>query len=279
MAKKSKKLPDTKLAVQLYSLRDYLKTPADVDKTFAKVRAIGYQAVQVSGMGPIAPEELRDLLEKHKLHVCAWHHGWPDLTDKAQATIHQMTTCGCDFTALGYAPHEFHSAEGVAKLAAQFAPVLKTFGKVGITVGYHNHKFEFMKVGKKTWMEELVARTKKAGMAVELDTFWVQYGGADPAEWIKSVKGRIPVVHLKDFIVKKLPVKVMENGTEKEVLRDEVVMCEVGEGNLNWKRILKALQETKTRWYCVEQDREWMGGDPFKSVETSYKNLRKMKVK
>ncbi|MBN8215311.1 MAG: sugar phosphate isomerase/epimerase [Spirochaetes bacterium] len=277
-SKKSPKLPDTQIAVQLYTLRDFLKTPADIDRTFARVREIGYKAVQVSGLGPIEPQALRDLLEKHKLYCCAWHHGWKDLTETAEATIHQMTTAGCNFTALGYAPHEFHSLEGVIKLAGGFNEVVKKFKKSGITVGYHNHKFEFQKMGKKTWMQELVERTKKGGMAVELDTYWVQYGGGDVAAWIRSVKGRMPVAHLKDFTVRQMPYKATENGQEVEKLREEVVMCEVGEGNLNWPAIFKALKEVKTRWYCVEQDAHWTGGDPFKAVEISYKNLRKMKV-
>ncbi|RKX34780.1 MAG: sugar phosphate isomerase/epimerase, partial [Verrucomicrobia bacterium] len=39
------------VAAQLYTLRDHIKTPADIAASMKKVREIGYTAVQVSGMG------------------------------------------------------------------------------------------------------------------------------------------------------------------------------------------------------------------------------------
>ena len=45
------------VAAQLYTVRDFAKTPADIATTLKKIRAIGYEAVQVSGVGPIAPAE------------------------------------------------------------------------------------------------------------------------------------------------------------------------------------------------------------------------------
>ena len=35
----------SQLAAQLYTLRDFLKTPEDVEKSLAKVKAIGYEAI------------------------------------------------------------------------------------------------------------------------------------------------------------------------------------------------------------------------------------------
>ena len=57
---------------------------------------------------------------------------------------------------------------------------------------------------------------------MEIDTYWIQHGGGDPAAWIEKVAGRIPCVHLKD----------MAMGADGQQL-----MAEVGEGNLNWAAI------------------------------------------
>ena len=43
----------SQVAAQLYTIRDHLKTPQDTAKSMRKIRSIGYEAVQVSGMGPI----------------------------------------------------------------------------------------------------------------------------------------------------------------------------------------------------------------------------------
>ena len=54
----------SQVALQLYTLRDYTKTPADIRHTLKKVRAIGYEAVQASGMGPIDDAELVEILDR-----------------------------------------------------------------------------------------------------------------------------------------------------------------------------------------------------------------------
>ena len=61
------------VAFQLYTLRAFTKTPADIAKTFARVKKIGYDAVQCSGMGPIDAHELKKILDGEGLTCCATH--------------------------------------------------------------------------------------------------------------------------------------------------------------------------------------------------------------
>lgn len=254
-------VPKTQIALQLYTLRDFMKTPADMADTFKKIKKIGYEAVQFSGAGPIEPAHLKQLLDENGIHCCAMHEGMEGLQNNLPAIIAKMKTVGCDFTALGSAPAEYRTQEGLPKLVTALNEIGKKFAAEKIRFGYHNHKFEFELVGKKTILREIFDSTNPKYVAAELDTFWVQYGGADPMDWIRSVKGRIPVAHIKDFTIK----------------NDQVVMAEIGEGNLNWKGIFKALKEAKCRWYCVEQDT--CQRPPFESIEISYRNLKKMGIK
>ena len=55
-------MADTCIAAQLYTLRDFLKTPEEIAQTFKKVAGLGYRAVQLSSIGPIDPAELRKIL-------------------------------------------------------------------------------------------------------------------------------------------------------------------------------------------------------------------------
>ena len=49
-----------KIAAQLYSFRDYIKTPAGVRDTLRRLRQIGFSAVQLSSsIAPMPEEELR----------------------------------------------------------------------------------------------------------------------------------------------------------------------------------------------------------------------------
>ncbi|HEY3291819.1 MAG TPA: sugar phosphate isomerase/epimerase, partial [Anaerolineae bacterium] len=55
------------LAAQLYTLREFCKTADDFAKSMHKVRDIGYTAVQVSGIGPLAPAEVKAVLDANGL--------------------------------------------------------------------------------------------------------------------------------------------------------------------------------------------------------------------
>ena len=50
-----------KLGAQLYSVRDNVQNAQDFRTTLKKLKAMGYENVQASGIGPIAPEDLRDI--------------------------------------------------------------------------------------------------------------------------------------------------------------------------------------------------------------------------
>ena len=48
---------DKRIGAQLYTLRDFTQTEEDFEKSMKKVPDMGYKMVQMSGVGPIAPEE------------------------------------------------------------------------------------------------------------------------------------------------------------------------------------------------------------------------------
>jgi sugar phosphate isomerase/epimerase len=97
-------------------------------------------------------------------------------------------------------------------------------------------------------------------LKAEIDVYWIQAGGGDPAEWIRCCAGRQPLLHLKDMTV----------GPEREQR-----MAEVGEGNMNWQAILDAAREGGVEWCLVEQDNCYER-NPFESLEISYHNLVRM---
>ncbi|MBW7460304.1 sugar phosphate isomerase/epimerase, partial [Paenibacillus sepulcri] len=120
---------------------------------------------------------------------------------------------------------------------------------------YHNHKFEFEKFEGKPGLEWLLDASDAAHVGFELDTYWVQAGGADPVKWVRKVEGRMKVVHLKDMAI----------------VDDTQVFAEIGEGNMDWPAVIEACRETGVEWYVVEQDK--CPGDPFESLAVSYRTL------
>ena len=50
-------------------------------------------------------------------------------------------------------------------------------------------------------LELILTNTDSKFLKAELDTFWVQKGGEDPVEWCRKMRGRLPLLHLKDYVV------------------------------------------------------------------------------
>lgn len=255
----------SRLAVQLYTLREFLKTPADVARTLRRVREIGYENVQVSGLGPIAPAELRKILDGEGLRCVVTHGGLERFQKETAAVIDEHHVLGCSLTAIGGFWKENASADDWKAFAADYTKLAATFAAGGVRLGYHNHSHEWVRTGPggRTPMEILLAECGR-DVWFEIDTYWVQHGGGDPAAWIDRCFGRIPVVHLKDMAV------VRKDG------KTEPQMAEVGEGNLNWASILQACRRAGVSWFAVEQD--VCQRDPFESIAISLRNLRAMGV-
>ncbi len=243
-----------KLALQLYTLREYTKTPREIQKTLARVRKMGYQAVQMSGMGPIDAQELAKILAGEGLVAAATHVAWKDNEASVPKIVEDLHHWNCAYTAISSMPEGFRSAEGYHQFARAAGEAAKEFRAAGISLSYHNHSFEFARIGEKIGLEILFDESDPA-LEAEIDTYWVQHGGADPAAWIERLSGRVPLVHLKDMTS----------------INGQPAMAEVGEGNLNWPRILAALERAETRWYMVEQD--VCQRDPFESAQISYDHL------
>ena len=247
----------TCIAAQLYTLREYLKTPGDIAVTLRRVKEIGYQAVQLSGLGPIAAGELASILRGEGLIPVITHVGYARFIDELPAVIDEHHTLGCRHAALGALPHEWWNRDGFIEFARAGSEIARALHAEDISFSYHNHSFEFQKYDGKTGMELLFEHADPL-LKAEIDTYWVQHGGANPASWIRKLAGRIIVMHLKDMAV----------------IDNQQVMAEVGEGNLEWPAILAACREAGVEWYAVEQDICYR--DPFDSLALSLRNLQAM---
>lgn len=252
-------MPASQIAAQLYTLRDFTKTPADIANTLKRVKQIGYDTVQLSALGKIDPKELANILKGEGL-ICAATHTPPDrLKNETQAVLDDHHLWGCKYTAIGgFLPPDPTAADW-QNFIADFSATVRKFAGTGLAVGYHNHAHELARYDRKILLQTLISDLPKDAW-FEIDTYWITYGGGDPAQWIRNVAGRVPCLHVKDMIV-----------TPKREQR----MAEVGEGNLNWPAILPAAKAAGVEWYIVEQD-ETYGIDPFDCLATSLKNLKAM---
>ena len=249
----------TKIAAQMYTVREFTRTPADVARTLGRFRQLGYTAVQVSAVGPIDPGELARLLDGEGLTCCATHMSLDRLRDDPVAVVADHQAWGCRYVAVGGYFPKAPTAADWDQFADDFNAVAARYAGSGLRLGYHNHSHELATFDGRTALARLVDRLDPS-IFLEIDTYWIAHGGGDPAAWIASLPGRVPCVHLKDMGI---------------AYPSEQQMREVGQGNLNWPAVLAACRSAGVEWHIVEQD-DCNGRDPFEALGESFRNLTKM---
>ena len=240
------------IGAQLFTLREFCKTPDDFAETLARVADIGYRTVQVSGTCVYTADWLREQLRRNGLRCVLTHIPSDRLLNDAAAVADDHDVFGCDHVGLGY--HAFDSSADCAAFAERYRPVMQTLLNRGKYFMYHNHDSEFRRFDGCTVLERLARDIAPEEMGFTLDTFWVQAGGGDPADWLERLTGRVPCIHLKDFAYGRK-------------------MAVVGEGNLNFARIFEKAQTAGVQYMLVEQD-DCNGEDPFDCLARSYAYLR-----
>lgn len=258
------------LAVQMFTIRDFVKTEKDLADSLRKVSAMGYKGVQMSAVGAMngdTPEVSaalgRKMLDDNGLVCVATHRSWDDLIHKTDQEIEFHQTLGCDYAAIGGRPGGGYSegAAGWVEWAQQAQPLVARLKEAGIRFGYHNHAHEFERAvrgadgGPKTFFD-LILENGGPDLTMEIDVYWIDHSGANARKWIEKLAGKIPVVHIKD----------------KEMDGSEPIMAPIGEGNLDWDELLPALEKSGTQWIAVEQDQCYR--DPFDCLKSSFEYLK-----
>jgi sugar phosphate isomerase/epimerase len=244
-----------KIGAQFYTVREYCKDLDSFAETLKKVADIGYEYVQISGTCAFEAEWLKTELDKNGLK-CVLTHTAPDkIVGDTAAVIADHDVFGCRCVGLGWnAFNADKAAEELDAFVEKFGPAAKALRDGGKYFMYHNHNQEFIKLDGKIILQHLAERFAPDELGFTVDTYWVQRGGADPARLIEEMKGRTPVIHLKDHTF-------------------DAKMAVVGEGNINFDRVFAMAEKGGTEFMLVEQD-DCGGEDPFDCLRRSYEFLR-----
>lgn len=252
------------IGAQLYTVRGFTQNEKDFDECIAKIREIGYTCVQVSGAGPIAPETIRSICDSHNIRIVLTHTSPDRVLNDTGGVIADHKAMGADYIGIGGLPEKYRGgAEAVAKFSIDYAHAAKRISSAGMKFMYHNHHFEFEKLDGKLMIDRLAEGFPSELMGFILDTYWIQAGGGDSAQWLKKFSGRVEAIHFKDMCITR-----DENGAAKQT------MCPILEGNLNWPAIFEACESSGVKYAFIEQD-DCGGACPFECLKTSLKNLNK----
>lgn len=248
------------IAAQLFTVRELLadKSEEEIRKVLTEISQIGYQAIQISGVGLVTPEKaeiFRKVASELKLDICATHFAADYMEDNLDWVIKVHKLWDCSYAGVGIMPESYRQADKLDDFVILMNDLGKQLKEAGIQLIYHNHKLEFEQKDGQTWLDYLYQHFNPDYVQMELDVYWVQAGGGSPVTWINKVAGKMGVMHLKDY----------------RIVKDEVQFAEIGQGNLEWVPILEAANEAGVTYAAVEQDR--FTDDPIQSLKESYDYL------
>jgi len=238
----------------MYTLRE--DAGKDFVGTLRQVAALGYAGVEFAGTGGLSAADLKRWLDDLGLQVAGSHVGLDQLENNLDAALEYNLQLGNRFVVCPWLPEERRrNADDYRRLAETLNSIGRACRELSLQFCYHNHAFELERFDGQAGLDILYAATDPDLVKAELDTYWVEYGGANAAEYIRKYAGRVPLVHLKDMAA-----------DEKRSF------AEVGSGTMDFDAIFAACEAARVEWYIVEQDT--CSRPPLESVEISLNYLR-----
>lgn len=263
------KLP---VALQLYTVRD--AAAEDFFGVLKQVKEMGYDFVEFTAdFYGYEACEIRAEMDKLGLKAVSAHVPIDMLVDDVQAVIDDFGTLGCKYIAVPWLDEARRpGSDAWPQVVEQIKGIGQALRAAGMTLLYHNHDFEFAKIGGKYALDMLYESVPAEYLQTQIDTCWVKVAGEDPAAYVLKYAGRCPIVHLKDFVMrgmekpKRLYALIGADGRDDEAVEDAgdggFDFRPVGHGVQDMPAILDAAVKAGAQYVVVEQDRSTQRPSP-----------------
>ena len=259
------------IALQVYSVRQ--DAQADFAGTMRKIKDMGYDGVELAGTYDLTVAQAKKVLDEVGLELVSAHVPMDQLEDDAVLAAYAAT--GMKFIAIPWlvAPKDEQELSATIQRIRAIALRCKA---LGMQLLYHNHDFEFGKIGGKYILDTYYSEIPADLLQTELDACWVNVGGEKPAPFIRKYAGRAPIVHLKDFAGQKSEnmYGLIGQGEAKSDESSRFEFRPVGYGLQDVPSIIAAAEDAGSHWFVVEQDKPSMDRTPMECAQMSIRYLR-----
>ena len=246
-------VPRQNIGIQLYSLRDM--QAASVPNTLDLLGDIGYPEVELFTLQGQTAATWRGLLEANNIRAIGAHVPIDRWRNDLDTVLDEAETLGMPYVGV---PGIFDSTQpstvqGYRALAREMNRYGERVADRGMRFYYHNHNFEFGRAGGIRFYDVLLNETDPDTVFFELDLYWAVTAGVDPLDLLATYdQSRWPLFHVKD--------------------RDAAgAFADLGEGNINFERIFRELQNKHYHHYIVERDSQV---NPPQTAAVGYEYLR-----
>ena len=254
--------PQGTLSVQLYTFRDAYA--ADPDGTLDRLAQMGFQYVEPFGVASAQQpggehlkraQALKRSLDASGLKASSAHVGAP-IGEHAEAVLDAIETLGVRQAVIswpgevpGFEREILSTEDGVDRFAAAMNEAATNAARRGLSLGYHNHWWEWAGTSGTypSAYDALLARLDLS-VVLELDVYWAQTAGQNPAALLGRLGERVHLLHLKDGPA--IP---------------EAAQLPLGQGVVDNLAAVRAAPWV--RWHVLEMDHT--DGDVFAEVQQS----------
>ncbi len=240
-----------RVGLQLFTVRELMAK--DAAATLAAVAGVGYAEVETAGTGSLTPARFADALGSAGLTAPSAHVPLERMAQQPDAVLEEADIIGYGYLVMPWLPPEQRTPAGYGLVI----DTLNRFGErcaaAGIQLCYHNHDFEFTRLGNDIPYQLLLTECDPTLVRFELDLYWAAQAGVSAAAMLTADPARFPLCHVKD----------RSPGGE---------MMDVGQGTLDFPALFAA--GTGLKHYFVEHDQP---ADAMASIRTSYRAVSAMR--
>lgn len=247
----------TALGYQISSLKPLLRSEEEVRTAMRRLRDIGYHVLQIQWISPDVPDEaVAEALKDNGMRCIGVQDRYPAIREGFERFLRQNRLFGGGDLCISGIPPECFNEEGLSRYAAELSTMEKRVQAEGMRFSFHPIWSDYAAAGGVPAVERLLDMLPD--MQLTLCIRHTVKAGLDPIALLERYRGRISIVHCKDYTLS-------SNGEE--------IMVPTGQGEIDWPPILAACGRTGVRWALAEQER-WEK-DPFLCAQESREYLLK----
>ena len=240
-----KSLYTAPLGMQTYTFRRSMG--ADPVKVLDTIKMMGFTEIEGGG-GKLHPADFKKLCDERGISIPSTGAGYGDLVSNLDSVIWRAKLLAAKYVMCAWIPHDNNvfTPENAKKAADDFNRAGKILKENGLTLCYHAHGYEFQPYGDGTLLDYLFKNTNPEYVSFQMDIFWIQFGGGDPAALLKKYGSRWKTMHLKD----------MRKGIKKDLTGLTSVENDVtlGTGELDLPAILREAKRIGIKHYFIEDE-------------------------
>ena len=254
----------------LYTVRDAMGEKAKetlkavADNGYKNIEAANYEAGKFYNM---APEEFKGYLDELGLSPISTHQGSVTM-ENADQMMADVKAAGFEYFVIPVPPmgmFQFNMENRTMNMKGTADDLAKTLDQLGekanaagLKLLYHNHDFEFKpNADGVVIIDHLLENCNPEFVNFQMDLYWVTKAGANPVAYFEKYPGRFKMWHVKD-------------------MDDQGRFAPVGEGTIDFKRILDNKELSGMEYYMVEQDMTFDGLQPLEAIEISHNGLKEI---